>query len=70
MATGGWNQDDLEKALALVKDHHASFREASQAYGIPKSTLHTIIVASRTDLNVVQHLTSPSVKNKNLLIGQ
>ena len=40
MATGGWNQDDLEKALALIKDHHASFREASQAYGIPKSTLH------------------------------
>ena len=24
----------------MVKDHHASFREASQTYGIPKSTLH------------------------------
>ena len=40
MATRGWSEDDLEKALALVKDHHASFREASQTYGIPKSTLH------------------------------
>ena len=40
MATGGWSQDDLEKALALIKGHHASFHEASQAYGIPKSTLY------------------------------
>ena len=40
MAAGGWSEDDLEKALAFVKGHHGSFREASQVYGIPKSTLH------------------------------
>ena len=40
MATGGWSEDDLEKALALVKGHRASFREVSQAYGILKTTLH------------------------------
>ena len=40
MATVGWSEDDLEKALALVKGHHASFREASQDYGILKTTLH------------------------------
>ena len=32
MVTGGWSENDLEKALALVKDHHATFHEASQAY--------------------------------------
>ena len=40
MATGGWSSEDLEKALLLLKDQHASFREAAQAYGVPKSTLH------------------------------
>ena len=42
MATGGsgWSPEDLDNALALVKERGASFRAASMAYGVPKSTLH------------------------------
>ena len=40
MASGGWSPKDLENAIALVREKGASFRAASEAYGIPKSTLH------------------------------
>lgn len=40
MASGGWSPKDLENTIALVREKGASFRAASEAYGIPKSTLH------------------------------
>ena len=40
MATGGWRREDLEHAMATVKEQHKSIREAAQMHGIPKSTLH------------------------------
>ena len=35
-----YNEEDLDKALVMVKEDKVSFREAALAYGIPKSTLH------------------------------
>ena len=35
-----WTQEDLDKALLMIKEERMSFREAALAYGIPKSTLH------------------------------
>ena len=40
MASRPWTQEDLDKALLMMKEERMSFREAALAYGIPKSTLH------------------------------
>lgn len=40
MATGRWSEEDLEHAMAMVKEQNKSIWETAQLYGIPKSTLH------------------------------
>ena len=35
-----WSEDDLDKALLTVDEGRLSLRDAADAYGIPKSTLH------------------------------
>ena len=35
-----WTQEDLHKALLMMKEERMSFRQAALAYGVPKSTLH------------------------------
>ena len=35
-----WTQEDLVKALIMMKEERMSFREAALAYGILKSRLH------------------------------